>query len=201
MKKTSKGILSSIEELKVVSEPSNMVCEEPSKNFVLVEEIDVYDNCKNYKGIPINCSTGRIGTTIGIYKTPRKTKYCERHGYNYKNCIDIYFKPSIKAGLSASEVLLAQLPLSCLCFSKKEIIIENSRGYFKEKVYSYISYKDRSSIDNYNTVTFIFTMNENKLILEKEGESVMKELYHDLLINATNVITSYEKVMKKGEQK
>lgn len=173
------------------------------KNFVVLNEVDVYDNSRNYKGYAFNCSNGKVGTVIGIYKTPKRTAFCERYGFDYKNCVDIYFKPSSASGFSVnpSKVFLTQLPLSCLSFTKKSVIVENSRGYFRERIYQYIDYKTRSLKEPYSAVVFIFSNHEKQLILEKEGESKMKDLYHDLLINATNVVTTYDKVMKKGVEK
>lgn len=199
MKKTSKSITTLIqdrmdENIEVVTPLKDNEIKKARK-YVDIPETNLYDSSRNYKGYSLNCSSGRIGEIVGIFKTPKSTKFCDKYGFDYKNCVDMYFK----VGKTGKDVLLTQLPLSSLSFTKKSVLVENSRGYITEKRYKYIDFKTRSLKDSYKAVVFVFTNHEKELIAKTESESRLKDMYQQMTIDMANSISAYEKVRKKGE--
>ena len=171
-----------------------------TKHFVDIPEVSIYDNAKNYKGYALHCDIGKIGIILGVYKCFKRTNNIAKNGWNYKDCVDIYFKPSSIGNVSmTSNVMLTQIPLFVLDFSSKRIVVKRCKGYIKEKRYKYIDWKTRSIKESYDTVNLIFDKHEEGLIAKNQSLSHQIDIYRNLFYDTANVVKNYEKI-RKGEK-
>lgn len=171
------------------------------KEFVDIHKVNVYDNSKNYKGYGLYCNIGKIGVIVGLYKSYKETNNMVKKGWNYKDCVDIYFKPVKISGSIGTQVVLTQIPLFILDFSDKKIIVQKCKGYISEKKVKYIDFKTRSVKEVFNTVDLVFDKDDEKLIAENQVLSHQIDLYRNLFFDTANVVKNYGKIRSDGEKK